>query len=138
MIKSQRKSHLLIWILLVVVVSAGVVFSIRAIDQPLAGEVDLDAALFKSGGNTFLDNETFTIQGTSGNTHNSLTLILKKPLENASAIVYGRSAEGGKEHLGTISAKGIYRFRMGNKVSHLQLYDAIKEMEILNLELSWE
>jgi len=135
MTSSLRKAHKLIWILLFLTIPVVMVFAVLEIKKPAINDGNLVLAEALSG-QTVLENETFSMSVQKAGKTNQLHVIVKRPLKNPSAVIYGVSSEEKKEYfLGVIDKKGVYSFEMKDSTQGIRIYDAIKEEDIINIEL---
>ncbi|MDH7447762.1 hypothetical protein [Aquimarina sp. 2201CG14-23] len=135
MTSGLRKTHKIIWLLLIIVIPILLVLSVNSIKESLL--IDGDVTVSEtSGQRTVLDDESFLIGIKELETSNTLQLILKKPLKSASSLVYGvtPSNTDGK-YLGTLDKKGVYTFKIDKSIKSIRVYDEIKKNNIVNIEL---
>jgi len=70
---------------------------------------------------------------------NSIEIILKSTLKNASSIVYTLNDNNEKgEIIGQITTVGIYNFDIKVSVKGVIIYDSFKETPITKLEFQWD
>jgi len=135
MTSNLRKAHKLIWIILFLTIPVVLVFAVLEIKKPAINDGDLlltEAPV----GQMVLDNETFSMSVQKEGESNHLHVILKRPLKNPSAVIYGVSSEDKKEYfLGVIDKKGMYNFELRDGSKGIRIHDAIKEEDIINIEL---
>ena len=135
MTSNLRKAHKLIWILLFLTIPVLMVFAVLEIKKPAIndGNLVLTEALL---GQVVLDNEAFSISVQKVGETSQLHVIVKRPLKNPSAVIYGVSSEEKKEYfIGVIDKKGVYYFQLKGDLKGIRMYDAIKEQDIINIEL---
>ncbi len=130
MITSLRKTHKILWMLLAIVMPLLIVLSIGSIKKVLL--TDSDVIVNSTSGNTLLENQQFTISIHKTNNTLILHVVLKKPLKNASSLVYSTPND---ILIGTITKKGIYDFELPSGSNGIRIYDEIKEIDILNIAL---
>ncbi|WP_299443666.1 hypothetical protein [uncultured Aquimarina sp.] len=136
MTSGLRKTHKIIWILLLIAVPVLLMFSIHSIKEPLLTDSDVLISEKVSGQRTVLENDTFYISIKEQNSSNALQVILKKPLKTASSILYGITPSNGDgNYLGTLSKKGIYQFEVDKSTKSIRIYDDIKKNNIINIAL---
>lgn len=136
MTSGLRKTHKIIWILLLIIIPVLIMFSIHSIKEPLLTDGDVLISEEVSGQRTILENDSFYISIKEQNSSNALQVILKKPLKTASSIVYGvTSSNGDGKYLGTLSKKGIYKFEVDKSIKSILIYDDIKKNNIINIAL---
>ena len=135
MTSNLRKAHKLIWILLFLTIPVLMVFAVLEIKKPAINDGNLLLTEARSG-QIILDTETFSMSVQKvGETH-QLQVIVKRPLKNPSAVIYGVSSEENKEYfIGVIDKKGVYNFQLKGDLKGIRMYDAIKEQDIINIEL---
>lgn len=133
--KRQRKSHLFLWAVIALGLLAGMW---AATDGILHGQQEETSVLKvnKVDAQVFLDNDDFIVRGSRDEYW--VEIVVKRPLKNAAAAVrftvYDKPYDAG-----VISAAGVYRIPWTiNEPTALQIYDGIKEQEILKLDLPWE
>lgn len=130
-----RKAHKIIWMLLLVTVPVVMVFAVLETKKPAINDGDLvlsEASL----GPLSIDNENFSVSVQKEGAVEHLQLILKRPLKNPSAVIYGISSEENKEYfIGEIDKKGFYNFELNKSTKKVRIYDAIKKEDIINIEL---
>jgi len=135
MTSNLRKAHKLIWIILFLTIPVVMVFAVLEIKKPAINDGDLLLAEAPAG-QMVLDNETFSMSVQKTEESNQLHVILKRPLKNPSAVIYGISSEDKKEYfLGVIDKKGLYNFELRDGLKGIRIHDAIKEEDIINIEL---
>lgn len=135
MTSNLRKAHKLIWILLFLTIPVVMVFAVLEIKKPTINDGDLVLSETSSG-RMVLDNENFSLSVQKDEEANNLQLILKRPLKNPSAVIYGVTSEEKKEYfIGVIDKKGFYNFQLKDSSKGIRIYDAIKEEDIINIEL---
>jgi len=135
MTSNLRKAHKLIWIILFLTIPVAMVFAVLEIKKPAIndGNLVLTEAL---SGQMVLDNEIFSMSVQKAGETNRLHVIVKRPMKNPSAVIYGVSSEDKKEYfLGVIDKKGMYNFELRDSTRGIRMYDAIKEQDIINIEL---
>ena len=131
MTSGQRKAHTYIWLLLALLIPVIMVFSIK----------DLEWTQLDSKGISEISSVKKGVLKTSENTiikaslyPKNLEIIVKKPIKNASALVYEVDNRGLKRALlGQISAVGIYTFSARPSISGIIIIDGLKETEITKL-----
>ncbi|WP_299247066.1 hypothetical protein [uncultured Aquimarina sp.] len=136
MTSGLRKTHKIIWIILLITVPVLIMFSIHSIKEPLLTDNDVLLSEKISGQRSVLENDTFYISIKEQNSSNALQVILKKPLKTASSIVYSLTPSNGNgTYLGTLSKKGIYQFEVDKSTRSIRIYDEIKKNNIINITL---
>lgn len=136
MTSGLRTAHKIIWILSIIIIPVLIFLSIQSIKEPFLTDSDTITTSKLSGELMVLENESFLIRIKKQKTHNTLRIILKKPLRSASSIVYGtKSDREGGIYIGTLENKGIYTFEVDKSTKGIRIYDAIKKNDILNIEL---
>ncbi|WP_298309786.1 hypothetical protein [uncultured Aquimarina sp.] len=135
MTSGLRKTHKMIWLLLIIAIPILLVLSVNSIKEPLLTDSDISTSE-TTGQHTVLENENFLISIKEQATSNALQIILKKPLKSASSIVYGvtQNNEDGA-YLGVLDKKGIYTFDVDKSTKSIRVYDEIKKNNIINIVL---
>ena len=133
MTSGLRKAHKYIWLLLIIIVPAIMIFSIK----------DLD--LFSSGTNTTSEltgSKKMSLKSVENDIvkiavfESYLEIILKTTLKNSSSVVYKMDEKGNKSHvIGQLTTAGIYNFNINALPKGIIIYDAIKQVEITKLSL---
>jgi len=135
MTSNLRKAHKLIWIILFLTIPVVMVFAVLEIKKPAINDGNLVLAEALSG-QMVLENDIFSMSVQKTGETNQLHVIVKRPLKNPSAVIYGISSEDKKGYfLGVIDKKGLYSFEMKDSTKGIRIYDAIKEEDIINIEL---
>lgn len=125
-----RKTHKVLWILLAIIMPILIVFSIGSIKNVLL--TDNDVIVNSTSGETLLENQQFTVSVHKTNRIQTLHIVLKTPLKNASSLVYSTPKD---VLIGTLTKKGIYAFELPLGSNGIRIYDEIKETDILNIAL---
>jgi len=135
MTSGLRKTHKIIWLLLIIAIPILLILSVNSIKEPLLTDSDISTSE-TIGQRTVLENENFLISIKEQETSNALQIILKKPLKSASSIVYGVTPnnEDGA-YLGILDKKGIYTFDVDKSTKSIRVYDEIKKNNIINIAL---
>jgi hypothetical protein len=135
MTSNLRKAHKLIWIILILTIPVVLVFAVLEIKEPAIDDSDLVLAEAPVG-QMVLDDETFSMSVQKAGESSQLHIILKRPMKSPSAVIYGVSSEAKKEYfLGVIDKKGMYNFELSDGTKGIRIHDAIKEEDIINIEL---
>ncbi|MBG6130069.1 phage terminase large subunit-like protein [Aquimarina sp. EL_43] len=136
MTSGLRKTHKIIWIVLIIIMPVLIVLSIKSIKEPLLTDDDLSLTPILSGQRIVLDDDSFFIGVKEQNSLNALQIILKKPLKSASSLVYGVLPSEKKDtYLGVLDKKGVYMFEIDKQIRSIRIYDEIKKSDIVNIEL---
>lgn len=136
MTSGLRKTHKIIWIVLIIIMPVLIVLSIKSIKEPLLTDGDLSLTPILSGQRIVLDDDSFFIGVKEQNSLNALQIILKKPLKSASSLVYGVLPSEKKDtYLGVLDKKGVYMFEIDKQIRSIRIYDEIKKSDIVNIEL---
>ncbi|WP_025667164.1 superantigen-like protein SSL4 [Aquimarina megaterium] len=136
MTSGLRKTHKIIWIVLIIIMPVLIVLSIKSIKEPLLTDGDLSLTPILSGQRIVLDDDSFFIGIKEQNSLNALQIILKKPLKSASSLVYGVLPSKKKDtYLGVLDKKGVYMFEIDKQIRSIRIYDEIKKSDIVNIEL---
>ena len=131
----QRKTHLIIWVALSIIIPVLMVGSVLQIRTNIItdGEVSLSQEALK--GHIVLDNPYFAIEVITQGTRKSLKTIVKKPLKSPSVIAYAVKNDGSETILGTLEAKGVYTFPIDQETKSVRVYDGIKSIDLINIVL---
>ncbi|WP_106793291.1 hypothetical protein [Aquimarina sp. Aq78] len=135
MTSGLRKMHKIVWILLIIVMPVLIFLSIKSIKEPLLTDGDVSLTPIRSGQRIVLDDDSFFIGIKEQNSLNALQIILKRPLQSASSLIYGISNHKKDTYLGTLDKKGVYTFEIDKKIRSIRIYDEIKKNDIINIEL---
>ncbi|WP_353779623.1 hypothetical protein [Winogradskyella sp. 3972H.M.0a.05] len=128
----QRKTHLVVWLLLAIGLPVFIFLSVKNLDfntnNGKTSEVTFksESTVLKVSENEFIKVNTFK---------DSIEIILKKPLKNASAVVVDLNSENKSKTLGQISQAGTYRFQVDRPVEKILIMDKIKKQPITTLIL---
>ena len=136
MIKVLRKRHLQFWLLLLVLIPAGIISAYLVLPFQHTGillQPASPAALPILIKTVEKDGYTINLRGTGINDVEQLEWISKKELTTPSAMIYEDSTESGTTGayriIGSINERGIYRFPIQkaslNNQLHLILFDVI-------------
>ena len=136
MTRGLRITHRYIWLMLLISVPVLIVFAIKGIEEPIFIDADVNISP-KISKIIALDDDRFFIGIDKRDSINSLEIIIKKPLKNSSATVYG-NYDKDKTYIGKIDKKGMYKFELSNRFESITIYDGIKKVEILNQKLKWQ
>ncbi len=131
MTSGQRKAHKYIWLLLIIIVPILIIFSIKDLDAFASkNNISNEFKVSKDAVLKAAENELIKVSLSS----NSIEIILKSTLKNASSIVYESDSEGNKkEIIGQLTTSGIYNFKIENQPKGIVLYDELKENVITKL-----
>lgn len=131
MTSGQRKAHKVLWLLLVIIIPAIIVFAVKDLDifNPVENEfADIESSkkkVLKSSENELIKVSLY---------ENSIEIILKSALKNSSSVVYGLDDNEKKGQLiGQISNVGIYSFKTSKQLKGIVVFDVLKETEITKL-----
>ena len=131
-----RKTHKIVWMLLVILVPVLIVFSILEIKEPLLTDADLVVTKSLAPQKMVFEDVNFRVGVATGEGEDTLQIILKRPLKSASAVVFGITSKGNKqEYLGTIDKKGVYTFRIKKSLKNIKIHDGLKGEDIINIKL---
>ena len=129
----QRKTHLLIWLLLAVAVPIFMFFTIKSLDfspeeDKITYRSKVNSAIKKSA-----ENDMLEIVLTK---YNTITVYLKSPIKHPSSLVYELTDNNSRGKLiGQINNAVIaHSFEIENSIIGIVLYDPIKEIEITKLK----
>lgn len=132
MTSGQRKAHRYIWLLLILLVPLLIIFSTK--DLNLTHLDTTTSAKPKISKDTLIkvvENELIKASLYS----NSIEIILKSTLKNASSIVYETDSKGNKIRIiGQLNTSGIYNFKLETQPKSILVYDGLKESVITKLE----
>lgn len=136
MTRGLRIAHRYIWLMLLIGIPVLIVLAIKGIEEPIFIDADVNISP-KISKIIALDDDLFFIGIDKRDSINSLEIIIKKPLKNSSATVYGNH-DNDKTYIGKIDKKGMYKFEVSNRFESITIYDGIKKVEILNQKLKWQ
>ena len=139
MTSGLRKAHKFMWLFLGALGMVLIVASIKSVKQSLPLDKNISAVEPVEGFHIVQDNADWLIQIKEATPKNKVDIIVKRPLKSASTGVYTTSSNQEREaFLGSMDKKGVYSFEVDKTVTNIQLFDAIKNTTIQNIELSWE
>ncbi len=131
MTSGLRKIHKYSWLLLVIIIPLIMIFALKDVSLS-SGNDSVTTYEFSKG--TILntaENDLIKVSLLS----NSIEIILKRTLKNASSIVYNSDLSGNKNQIiGQISTVGIYTFNIETPPKSIILYDDLKEELITKLD----
>ena len=131
MTSGLRKVHKYSWLLIVIIIPLIMIFALKNISSLSAND---SVTTYESSKNIILktaENDLIKVALLS----NSIEIILKKTLKNASSIVYISDLSGNKNQIiGQISTVGIYTFNIETSPKSIILYDELKEELITKLD----
>lgn len=138
MTSNLRKAHKNIWLTLLILIPLTMVFAVLGIsDSPLTDAAYSGQITNKQS--SILDNDQFYIGINKKENPNNLQLILKKSLSSPSPIVYGISATSSEvAFLGALGKKGLYAFPVDKSIKSIRIYDELKKVELLTVDLPWD
>ncbi|MEM1337326.1 MAG: hypothetical protein AAF634_07425 [Bacteroidota bacterium] len=119
MIATQRRMHLVIWILIAVVLPVVMLLAVK------------DLHVLDTAGNTVAEIAPLSVSRRG----RSVTVQVDTPLKSAASIVYEMDADGNKGSvLGQLKGRGNYTFLISPKTKGIYIIDAIKNVELLKIE----
>ena len=123
MTSGLRKAHRYSWLILGVVVPVMIVFAIKDLnlDATNPGK-SVNTEFTKKNFKSAFENELIKVAFTS----NSIELILKKTLKNASSVVYAVDKNGVKTVIGQLTTAGKYQFSVNQTPKNILIQDKIK------------
>ena len=131
-----RKAHTYIWLLLIVIISVVIFFSIKDL-AIFSSESDTIAQIKGSKKQPLTSFENDLIKASVYK--KTIELILKSTLKNPSSIVYEMNEEGNKStSIGQLTSAGIYSFNIQKPPKGIIIYDAIKNVEITKFSFKWD
>ncbi|WP_394750831.1 hypothetical protein [Spongiimicrobium salis] len=138
MTSNLRKAHKIIWLLLLITVPVTLVFSVIGISGSPLTDADFSGQITEEQ-EAILDNDQFFIGLNEKEHSNNLRIILKKSLSSPTPIVYGISATSNEaSSLGALGEKGVYAFSVDHAVKRIRIYDDLKKVELLSVDLPWD
>lgn len=139
MTSGLRKAHKIIWLVLGILGVVLIVLSVKSVKQSL--DIDRDISVIKkpTTEHTITDNADWYIAVEELTDTNVIQIVVKRPLKSASTGVYEMSSNQERgAFIGTMDKKGLYTFKLDKTVKKIQLFDAIKNDVIQNIDLSWD
>lgn len=122
-----RKAHQYIWLILVIAIPVMIVFAIKDLNFPDTNSGQPSTTEFtKKSSKVDFENEIINV----GFYPNSIELILKKTLKNASCTVYAVDDNDIKTIIGQLTTSGKYQFHVKDTPKNIIIYDEIKDMLI--------
>ncbi len=131
MTSALRKAHKYSWLLLILLIPLIMIFALK--DVPLLSNNEALTTFESSKGNIIktAENDLLKVSVRS----NSIEVILKRTIKNASSIIYNSDSKGNKNHIiGQISTVGIYTFNIETPPKSIVLYDNLKGELITKLD----
>lgn len=139
MTSNLRKTHKVIWLLLVIVVPVALIFSVLGITASTLTDADLSKQINSAQQESILDNDQLFIGLNKQETPYSVQVILKKSLISPAPVAYAISSGSTEAYfLGALDKKGIYTFSIDQSVKSIRIYDELKKIELLTVELPWD
>ncbi len=135
MTSGQRKTHLIIWIILGIAIPILIVGSVLQIRTLIVSDGETIVSREITKGNIVADDSYFTIEIIGQGMDRTLKTTVKKPLKSPSVIAYGIKKDGSETVLGAIESKGVYTFPIDSETISLKVYDGIKSMNLVNITL---
>lgn len=136
MTSGQRKAHKYIWLLITIGIPILIVFSIKDLDvfsSKNMSTTEIKAA--KKDVIKIVENDLIKASLIKKDSTNSIEVILKSTLKNASSLVYELYENKERGNLiGQLTTVGIYNFETKESLSGIVVYDALKEKLICKLE----
>ncbi|MGV6830779.1 MAG: hypothetical protein ACWA5P_04330 [bacterium] len=127
----QRKWHGLIWIIIILVVPTIMYLSIKDISYNDNGIKNQEITASSESNLPFKENDLIKVIVRD----DSIDIIIKRPLKNASTLMYSMDSDGKKRLLGQIGEANFYNFKTNNTPKVIVLFDTIKNIEITKLIL---
>ena len=125
MTSGLRKVHKITWLLIAVVGTVFLFFTISELD--FSSEKTAETELTKTSSSQSAENDWIRI-ALKGN---QVELILKKSLKSSSSVVYGITENGQEGNgLGQVSTVGIYQFDITEPIEGIVIVDKIKDVEL--------
>lgn len=138
MTSNLRKAHKVIWLLLVIIVPIALIFSVLGITASPLTDADLSKQTTNVKQESVLDNNQIFI-GMNKQMPYSVKIILKKSLSSPAPTVYAISSDSNEaSSLGALTKKGMYTFPINKSVKSIQIFDELKKVELLTVELPWD
>jgi len=135
MTSGQRKTHLIIWIVLGITIPILIVGSVLQIRTLIVSDGETIVSQETIKGNIIADDSYFTIEIIGQGVNRILKTTVKKPLKSPSVIAYSVQNDGSETVLGAMEAKGVYTFPIDSETTSLKVYDGIKSMNLINITL---
>ena len=127
----QRKWHCLIWIIIILFVPIILVLSIKGTSYNDNSIKNQEITESSHSNLPFKENEVVKVIVRE----DSIEVIIKSSLKNASTLIYSMDSEGKRRLLGQIGEANIYNFKTTNTPKGIVLLDIIKNIEITKLIL---
>lgn len=139
MTSNLRKAHKLIWLLLVIIVPIALIFSVLGITASTLTDADLSKQINSVQQESILDNDYMFIGLNKQEIPYSLQIILKKSLSSPAPVAYAiLSGSNEASFLSALNKNGIYTFPINKSVKSIRIYDELKKVELLIVELPWD
>jgi hypothetical protein len=136
MTSGQRKAHKYIWLLIAIGIPILILFSIKDLDVFSSNNMSSsEIKATKSNVIKVAENDLIKVSLIKIDSTNSIEVILKSTLKNASSLVYELQKNNKKGKLiGQLTTVGIYNFQIKQSLKGIVVYDALKETLISKIE----
>jgi hypothetical protein len=136
MTSGQRKAHKYIWLLIAIGIPILILFSIKDLDVFSSNNMSSsEIKATKSNVIKVAENDLIKVSLIKIDSTNSIEVILKSTLKNASSLVYELQKNNKKGKLiGQLTTVGIYNFQIKQALKGIVVYDALKETLISKIE----
>ena len=127
MTSGLRKAHRYIWLILVILIPVMIFFAIKDLQfSDTNASQSFNTELTKKNAKPDFENEIIKVAFYP----NSIELILKKTLKNASCTVFAVDGKDVKTLVGQLTTSGKYQFNVKDIPKNIMIYDEIKDMLI--------
>jgi len=135
MTSGQRKTHKYIWLTLTICIPICIYLSVKNLSFSSKNTLELKSEITAKKILKTKQNEIVKVTTFKNSHSNSIEIILKTPIKNATAVAYLLNKNFTKgELIGQITTVGIYNFNIENEIEFgVVIYDALKETLITKL-----
>jgi len=131
MTSGLRKAHKYSWLLLAIIIPLIMFFALKDVSLSSGNDSATSFEPSKEPILKMVENDVIKVSLLS----NSIEIILKRTLKNASSIAYISDLSGNKNQIiGQLSTVGVYRFNMETLPKSIILYDELKGELITKLD----
>jgi len=126
-----RRNHKIIWIMILLLVFAGLFLAIKDLDFKDHAKTVKQHQTSQGMGEVLSEDDDVSIYYKEINTKIVLTIVLKKALKYPSSMVYTLGDDNDKESvIGQLSGVGTYEFTIDKRPAGLLFVDPIKDQSI--------
>ena len=138
MTSNLRKAHKVIWLFLIIVVPLALIFSVLGIQASTLTDADISNQRIHTEA-AILDNDQLIISLNQQEKPYSVMMVLKKSLSSPTPVAYAVSSSAKESSpLGAMDTKGMYTFPVDRSVKSIRIYDELKKVELLTVDLPWD